>query len=303
MISLDLSHLFSVPHPTQSWGQQKPHDSRTGAFKATAVLQREYPIRFSPQTNEYIHASVMAQRHLSPQLEALQRKYFEGEHAEFEPWTRWATPQIGPVTGSGSGNSPGRLRKSLSLSGISLGRSRSTSPNRASDSVTGSLGSATGQKTSALNDVSGNNVVTSPADYGSPVSPQSSFDLPPSPSLSERADIEKGEQKDKELRAYLPADTFEPDLTLIEPLLPLENEMRLRWYSTERKPSPVVEKAKSIIPAILHHHTHAQKGRSQSPSSGSDSSGVRPKMDFVPSLEKSPEEGALEVVDDVEVRR
>ncbi|GJJ14807.1 hypothetical protein Clacol_009075 [Clathrus columnatus] len=66
-LSLDLDYLLChLPQPVDSWGEQPPHDSRTGVFTLALTSPRKFPSLGSSgwPTHEYIHPSVLHQKQL-----------------------------------------------------------------------------------------------------------------------------------------------------------------------------------------------------------------------------------------------
>jgi len=61
MISLDLDYLEEIPEPVAPWGQQKPHDPRTGIFFLSHGMHRQLPKTTDNITHETIHSSVLEQ--------------------------------------------------------------------------------------------------------------------------------------------------------------------------------------------------------------------------------------------------
>ncbi|KAJ7071072.1 hypothetical protein C8F01DRAFT_413906 [Mycena amicta] len=68
-LSLDYTYLGSLPQPTAPYGQQRPHDPRTGIFALTHKLQRKPPAQTDSVTHETIHTSVLQQQALSEALD------------------------------------------------------------------------------------------------------------------------------------------------------------------------------------------------------------------------------------------
>ncbi|KAF7306890.1 DUF2235 domain-containing protein [Mycena indigotica] len=64
-LSLDYKYLGSLPQPAYPYGEQPPHDPRTGIFALSHKLQRKIPTQTNNVTHETIHASVLQQRTLS----------------------------------------------------------------------------------------------------------------------------------------------------------------------------------------------------------------------------------------------
>ncbi|OCH96096.1 hypothetical protein OBBRIDRAFT_766161 [Obba rivulosa] len=68
MLSLDMRYIASLPGPVAPWGEQSPHDSKTGIFTLADAIKRTYPTDTDNITHEKIHSSVMKQRNLLPEL-------------------------------------------------------------------------------------------------------------------------------------------------------------------------------------------------------------------------------------------
>ncbi|EMD42110.1 hypothetical protein CERSUDRAFT_110653 [Gelatoporia subvermispora B] len=68
ILSLDMRYIASLPEPVAPWGEQSPHDSRTGIFTLSDSIQRKYPTSTDQITHEQIHPSVLKQHNLLPAL-------------------------------------------------------------------------------------------------------------------------------------------------------------------------------------------------------------------------------------------
>ncbi|KAF7985339.1 hypothetical protein HWV62_6545 [Athelia sp. TMB] len=68
-LSLDNKYLWSLPQPCYPWGQQPPHDPRTGIFTLTNKITRTLPTSTNDVTHEKIHSSVLTQKSILPQLQ------------------------------------------------------------------------------------------------------------------------------------------------------------------------------------------------------------------------------------------
>lgn len=68
-LSLDNKYLWSLPQPCYPWGEQPPHDPRTGIFTLANKITRTLPTSTDDVTHEKIHPSVLAQKNLIPQLQ------------------------------------------------------------------------------------------------------------------------------------------------------------------------------------------------------------------------------------------
>jgi len=68
ILSIDTEYLFSLLQPNAPWGNQQPHDSRTGVFVLADTIQRQLPTSIDPITHERIHPSVLKQGVILPQL-------------------------------------------------------------------------------------------------------------------------------------------------------------------------------------------------------------------------------------------
>ncbi|EIW86761.1 hypothetical protein CONPUDRAFT_115432 [Coniophora puteana RWD-64-598 SS2] len=68
ILALNFKYLASLPDPVAPWGQQPPHDPRTGIFAFSEEINRELPQHTDNKTHEYFHPSVKEQVHLRPSL-------------------------------------------------------------------------------------------------------------------------------------------------------------------------------------------------------------------------------------------
>ncbi|KAI6136605.1 hypothetical protein F5141DRAFT_994649 [Pisolithus sp. B1] len=68
MLSVDLKYVARLPDPVAPWGQQPPHDPRTGVFILAKENTRQLPSKTDQTTHETVHPSVLEQVHLVPQL-------------------------------------------------------------------------------------------------------------------------------------------------------------------------------------------------------------------------------------------
>ncbi|KAJ2920394.1 hypothetical protein MD484_g113, partial [Candolleomyces efflorescens] len=68
ILGLDTEYLSKLPQPVAPWGQQKPHDSKSGIFFLAQGVQRPIPSETNEITNEWIHPSVLEQANLYPRL-------------------------------------------------------------------------------------------------------------------------------------------------------------------------------------------------------------------------------------------
>ncbi|KAF8078667.1 hypothetical protein FPV67DRAFT_1466003, partial [Lyophyllum atratum] len=68
ILSLDIKYLASLLHPVALWGKHKPHNSATGVFVLARSIERPIPTCPNDVTRETIHASVLEQEFLSPEL-------------------------------------------------------------------------------------------------------------------------------------------------------------------------------------------------------------------------------------------
>lgn len=68
MLSVDLKYVARLPDPVAPWGQQPPHDPRTGVFILAKEHTRQLPSKTDQTTHETVHPSVLEQAHLVPQL-------------------------------------------------------------------------------------------------------------------------------------------------------------------------------------------------------------------------------------------
>ncbi|KAG2044896.1 hypothetical protein BDR03DRAFT_1021376 [Suillus americanus] len=97
MLSIDTAYIFSLLDPVAPWGEQHPHDPRTGIFLLSKEHVRKLPTVTDNITHETIHPSVLRQKQsilfdptlvckLLPLEEELQKKwpYIEGKHREHQ---------------------------------------------------------------------------------------------------------------------------------------------------------------------------------------------------------------------------
>ncbi|KAG1801667.1 uncharacterized protein HD556DRAFT_899124 [Suillus plorans] len=93
ILSIDTAYISSLSDPVAPWGEQPPHDPRTGIFVLSDANVRKLPTVTDDITHETIHPSVLRQKHsissnpallcnLLPLEEELQKKwpYIEGKH-------------------------------------------------------------------------------------------------------------------------------------------------------------------------------------------------------------------------------
>ncbi|KAG2154796.1 hypothetical protein DEU56DRAFT_770372 [Suillus clintonianus] len=93
MLSIDIAYIASLPDPVAPWGEQHPHDPRTGIFVLSGTNVRKLPTVTDNITHETIHPSVLQHKHpiqfdhallckLLPFEEELQKAwpYIEGKH-------------------------------------------------------------------------------------------------------------------------------------------------------------------------------------------------------------------------------
>ncbi|KAG1749947.1 uncharacterized protein EDB91DRAFT_1046998 [Suillus paluster] len=93
MLSIDFAYIVSLPDPVAPWGEQHPHDPRTGIFSISQANVRKLPTATDNITHETIHPSVLRQKNpisfnhallckLLPVEEELQKTwpYIEGKH-------------------------------------------------------------------------------------------------------------------------------------------------------------------------------------------------------------------------------
>ncbi|CAA7265843.1 unnamed protein product [Cyclocybe aegerita] len=71
-LGLDVEYLARLATPVAPWGTQQPHDSATGIFFFASTVQRDLPVRpNNPETQEFIHPSVLRQAKLNEKLSTL----------------------------------------------------------------------------------------------------------------------------------------------------------------------------------------------------------------------------------------
>jgi len=79
MLSLDLKYLGSLSNPNAPWGEQLPHNSKTGVFTLAESVNRDLPKPADPVTHETIHPSVRHQKVLIPAVKQLLEEHPEVE--------------------------------------------------------------------------------------------------------------------------------------------------------------------------------------------------------------------------------
>ncbi|KAG1862235.1 hypothetical protein F4604DRAFT_2031375 [Suillus subluteus] len=97
MLSIDIAYIFSLVNPVAPWGEQPPHNPRTGVYVLSKEYVRKLPTVTDDITHETIHPSVLRQKQsisfdptlvckLLPLEEELQKKwpYIEGKHLEHQ---------------------------------------------------------------------------------------------------------------------------------------------------------------------------------------------------------------------------
>jgi len=67
ILSLDFDYLSSLRQPVAPWGQQIPHNSRTGVFAISLASSRQPPSTDS-SSEESVHPSVLEHRRISVDL-------------------------------------------------------------------------------------------------------------------------------------------------------------------------------------------------------------------------------------------
>jgi len=70
LLSLDYNYMATLSQPCYPWGEQPPHDPRTGIFSLTDKITRQLPTSTNDITHETIHPSVLRQKQMLPQLQA-----------------------------------------------------------------------------------------------------------------------------------------------------------------------------------------------------------------------------------------
>jgi len=70
LLSLDYEYLATLPTPCYPWGEQAPHDPRTGIFSLANEITRQLPTCTNDVTHEKIHPSVLRQKQILTQLQA-----------------------------------------------------------------------------------------------------------------------------------------------------------------------------------------------------------------------------------------
>ncbi|GLB36111.1 putative uncharacterized alpha/beta hydrolase domain (DUF2235) [Lyophyllum shimeji] len=80
ILSLDMKYLASLFHPVAPWGKLRPHDPATGIFVLAHTIQRPLPTFPNDVAHETIHASVLEQSTLSPELANVIAKHPELVH-------------------------------------------------------------------------------------------------------------------------------------------------------------------------------------------------------------------------------
>ncbi|TFK41204.1 hypothetical protein BDQ12DRAFT_679070 [Crucibulum laeve] len=78
ILSLDMKYLSGLlSTPVAQWGAQKPHDPRTGIFSFSLSIQRPLPTTLNVITQETIHASVLEQAAVYPELDNVLKNHSE----------------------------------------------------------------------------------------------------------------------------------------------------------------------------------------------------------------------------------
>ncbi|KII93755.1 hypothetical protein PLICRDRAFT_101450 [Plicaturopsis crispa FD-325 SS-3] len=77
LLSLDYTYLASLSDPVAPWGEQQPHDPRTGIYTISDAIQRQIPTAPDPVTHEVIHPSVLRQSRVLPALQDAITQYPE----------------------------------------------------------------------------------------------------------------------------------------------------------------------------------------------------------------------------------
>ncbi|KIM84974.1 hypothetical protein PILCRDRAFT_817818 [Piloderma croceum F 1598] len=70
LLSVDYTYLSTLPQPCYPWGEQPPHDPRTGVFSLTETITRQLLTSTDDVTHETIHPSALRQKQILPQLKA-----------------------------------------------------------------------------------------------------------------------------------------------------------------------------------------------------------------------------------------
>jgi len=70
LLSLDYKYLATLPECCYPWGEQPPHDARTGIFTLAEKITRQLPDSTNDVTQETIHPSVLRQTKIPPQMKA-----------------------------------------------------------------------------------------------------------------------------------------------------------------------------------------------------------------------------------------
>ncbi|KAG2072598.1 hypothetical protein BDR04DRAFT_1153038 [Suillus decipiens] len=106
MLSIDIGYTFSLVDPVAPWGEQCPHNPRTGIFALAKPNVRKLPTVTDNITHETFHPSVLRQKPVDPTLickllpleEELQKRwpYIEGKHDKRQ--VKGAVPHARSVT-------------------------------------------------------------------------------------------------------------------------------------------------------------------------------------------------------------
>jgi uncharacterized protein (DUF2235 family) len=75
LLALDYKYLARLPDPVAPWGEQKPHDPRTGVYTLSDSIQRQIPTAPNDVTNETIHPSVLQEKNMLPALKDVIAQY------------------------------------------------------------------------------------------------------------------------------------------------------------------------------------------------------------------------------------
>ncbi|KAF9015120.1 hypothetical protein BDQ17DRAFT_1403847 [Cyathus striatus] len=125
MLSLDVEYLSRLLQPVALWGEQKPHDSKTGIFTLASSIQREIPIGVNHVTNETIHSSVLQQSSLYPELNNVIKEHPELIapllSLEEELKVGWPYKPHSPVVESYEAQVETRRKRSIRRSILSVG--------------------------------------------------------------------------------------------------------------------------------------------------------------------------------------
>ncbi|KAG2369365.1 hypothetical protein BDR07DRAFT_1388487 [Suillus spraguei] len=120
MLSIDIGYTFSLVDPVAPWGEQRPHNPRTGIFALSKANVRKLPTVMDNTTHETFHPSVLQQKPIDPTLickllpleEELQKRWPYIQRKQDKRQVKGVVPLARSVTSfySWSFNSASRVR-------------------------------------------------------------------------------------------------------------------------------------------------------------------------------------------------